>query len=154
MRWAKAIGVVGMVAGLGACASIVGSTESAVQLRTNPENATCELTGRNGFSRTVRTPASVTLPNAAAPLTVTCTAPGYRPTANTLDASASGWIWGNSAFMMATGGIALLGALVDESRGAGRAYKTDASFTLDADRPRAITTTERNGGRQMELKAR
>ncbi|MCR6632241.1 MAG: hypothetical protein NVV74_20565 [Magnetospirillum sp.] len=140
--------------GLAACASVVGSTSSEVQIRTNPDKARCDLKGYDGFSASVETPAIVSVPTAAAPVTVTCQAPGFRPTSYTLDATADGWIWGNSALFVATGGIAVLGALVDESRAAGKSYAEDVHYDLAPDRPRAIRARSRNGDVDLNLQAR
>ncbi|WP_173981157.1 hypothetical protein [Magnetospirillum sp. UT-4] len=141
-------------AGLSACASVIGSTESEVQIRTSPDNAQCDLKGYDGYAASVRTPATLTIPTAAAPVTVTCSAAGFRRTSYTLDATADGWIWGNTAFMMATGGIAVLGALVDESRSAGRAYAEDVKYDLAPDRPRPLRATSRSGDVDLRLNAR
>lgn len=142
--WAKRGAALAAIGLLGACASVVGSTESTVQIRTNPDNARCELRGMGGYGATVETPAAVTIPNRASPVSVMCQAPGFRQTAHTLTASADGWIWGNSAFMVATGGIAVLGALVDESRGAGKAYADEVDYTLSPDRPRPVRLKTRD----------
>lgn len=150
---ARLLGAV-VLTGLSACASVVGSTQSEVQIRTNPDKARCELKGYEGFSASVRTPASVSIPTAAAPVTVTCQATGFRPTSYTLDATAEGWIWGNSAFMIATGGVAVLGALVDESRSAGKAYAAEVRYDLAPDQPRNIRVRNRAGDMDMNLQAR
>lgn len=142
------------VAGLAACASVVGSTQSTVQIRTNPDNAHCDLRGHEGFATSVATPASISIPNAAAPVTVTCQAPGFRPTSYTLDATADGWIWGNSAFMISTGGVAVLGALVDESRSAGKSYAEEVHYDLSPDRPRPVRARTRGGDVDLNLQAR
>lgn len=140
--------------GLAACASVVSTTSSDVQIRTNPDKARCDLRGYEGFSASVETPASVTIPTAAAPVTVTCQAPGFRPTSYTLDATANGWIWGNSAFVVATGGVGILGALVDESRSAGKAYSDQVHYDLSPDRPRPVRVRSRNGDPDLNLQAR
>jgi len=142
------------LAGLTACASVVGSTESTVQIRTNPDKARCELRGHEGYAASVETPASLTIPNSAAPVTVTCQAAGFRPTSYTLDATANGWIWGNSAFFVATGGVAILGALVDESRSAGKAYAEEVHYNLSPDTPRAVRVRSRGGDVDTMLRAR
>ncbi|MBX9634623.1 MAG: hypothetical protein K2X44_06545 [Magnetospirillum sp.] len=147
------VGVVAL-AGLTACASVVGSTQSTVQIRTNPDKARCELRGHEGFSASIETPASISIPNAAAPVTVTCQAAGFRPTSHTLDATADGWIWGNSAFMVATGGVAILGALVDESRSAGKSYADEVHYDLAPDRPRPFRARSRGGEVDLNLQAR
>lgn len=139
---------------LAACASVVGSTESDVQIRTNPDKARCDLRGYEGFAASVETPASVAIPTTAAPVTVTCQAPGFRPTSYTLDASADGWIWGNSALFLASGGVAVLGALVDESRAAGKSYAEEVHYQLSPDRPRPVRARSRDGGQDLNLLAR
>lgn len=154
MGVAKGILAVGTALALAACASVVGSTQSSVQIRTNPDKAHCALKGRDGFAAQVETPAVISIPHSAAPVTVTCTAAGFRPSAYTLDATADGWIWGNSAFMLATGGVAVLGALVDESRGAGKAYAEEVHYDLTPDRPRPIRASSRKGDVNLDLKAR
>lgn len=147
------LGGAGLLA-LAACASVVGSTSSEVQIRTNPDKASCDLKGFEGFSASVETPASVSIPTNAAPVTVTCKAPGFRPTSYTLDATADGWIWGNSAFIVATGGVAVLGALVDESRAAGKSYADEVHYDLSPDRPRPVRVRTRGGETDLNLQAR
>lgn len=147
------LGGVGLLA-LAACASVVGSTQSDVQIRTNPDKAHCDLKGFEGFSASVETPATVTIPTAAAPVTVTCKALGFRPTSYTLDATAGGWIWGNSALFVATGGVAVLGALVDESRAAGKSYAEEVHYDLSPDRPRPMRARSRSGETDLNLQVR
>ncbi|NFV79153.1 hypothetical protein [Magnetospirillum aberrantis] len=158
MRIARTVGMVmagGMAMALAACASVVGSTESEVQIRTNPDNAHCDLSGYEGFAASVETPAAISIPNVAAPVTVTCRAPGFRPTSYTLNASADGWIWGNSALFLASGGgVAILGALVDESRAAGKSYAEEVHYQLSPDRPRPVRARSRDGGTDLNLQAR
>lgn len=158
MRGARRM-VYGLVAavglmGLAACASVVGSTSSDVQIRTNPDKARCELKGYGGYAASIETPAMLSIPNGAAPVVVTCQAPGFRPTSYTLDATADGWIWGNSAFMVATGGVAILGALVDESRSAGKSYAEEVRYDLSPDRPRPVRVRSRAGDPDLNLQAR
>lgn len=150
----KRLGAVIGLMGLAACASVVSTTSSDVHIRTNPDKARCDLRGYEGFSASVETPASVTIPTAAAPVTVTCQAPGFRPTSYTLDATADGWIWGNSAFVVATGGVGILGALLDESRSAGKSYSEQVHYELSPDRPRPVRVRSRNGDPDLNLQAR
>ncbi len=138
---------------LTSCASVVGSTESAVQIKTNPAQARCELKGHD-YKASVETPAEIVVPHSAAPVTVQCAAPGFRPTSYTLDAKADGWIWGNSAFIVATGGIAILGAVVDESRGAGRSYAEEVQYDLTPERSRLLRARDRSGDVDLRLMAR
>lgn len=142
------------VLGVAACASVISSTSSDVQVRTNPDKAQCELKGYEGFSASVETPATISVPTSAAPVTVTCRAPGYRPTSYTLDASADGWIWANSALFVASGGVAVLGALVDESRSAGKVYSEEVHYQLSPDRPRQVRARTRSGDTDLNLQAR
>lgn len=154
MRIAGRLLCVAGLTGLAACASVVGSTTSSVQIKTNPDKARCELTGYEGFSASIETPASVNIPHSAAPVTVVCKAQGFRPTSYTLDATAEGWIWGNSALMVATGGVAVLGALVDETRGAGKSYREEVRYDLTPERPRPVRLRSRDGGLDMNIEAR
>ncbi|HLO78415.1 MAG TPA: hypothetical protein VK196_18320 [Magnetospirillum sp.] len=147
------LGVAGLM-GLAACASVVSSTSSDVLIRTNPDKARCDLAGYEGFSASVDTPATVTVPAAASPVTVTCRAPGFRPSSYTLNASADGWIWGNSALVIATGGVAILGALVDETRSAGKSYADEVRYDLSPERPRPVQARSRSGDVDLKLLAR
>lgn len=125
---------------------------SEVQIGTRPAAAHCELSGRDGFAMEVETPATVTLPHAAAPITVSCQAPGFRRTVNSLYTSGNGWRWGNSAFLVMTGGAAALGLIVDEAVGSGVAYRKDFTVDLDTQAPRTVQATERNGGSTLHLR--
>lgn len=142
------------IATLAACASVVSSTKSDVQIRTNPDKAQCDLRGFGGYAASVETPATLAVPASAAPVTVTCKAPGFRPTSHTLNTSADGWIWGNSVFMVATGGVAILGALVDESRSAGKSYAEEVHYDLSPDKPRPVRVRTRAGDTDLNLQAR
>lgn len=136
-----------------ACASVIGDTETAVQIRTKPEAASCRLAGQGGYAASLVAPATISIPHNASPVTVTCQAPGFRPTSHTLTASAGNWIWGNSALIFGTAGVMVLGAVVDESRGAGKAFAEDVEYILDPDTPRTVRVKSR-GGEEMLLKAR
>lgn len=141
-------------AALASCASVMGDTESTVAIRTNPADAECRLTGRDGYEATVRSPASVSIPHTASPVAVRCTAAGFRPTSASLDATADGWIWGNAGLIFGTGGVVLLGAFVDESRGAGKTYQEEVEVKLDPDQPRAVRVMNRTDGSDVRLRAR
>jgi hypothetical protein len=106
------------------CASIVSSNESTTYIETFPEDARCELHGQD-FSRVITTPGSVHLPSEAAPVTVSCKKEDYFTTAQTLDTSMDGWIFGNLLF----GGI--IGGVVDIARGAGQKFPPKFSMVLD-----------------------
>lgn len=153
MDWKVGAAALLSLAGLAACASVVGSTQSSVRIQTNPAQARCVLAGHD-FSATIETPAEVVVPHAAAPVSVSCVAPGFRTTTYTLDVKGDGWIWGNSAFMLATGGIAILGALVDETRGAGRNFAEDVQYDLQPEQARAVRARSRAGDVDLRLQAR
>lgn len=137
-----------------ACASALNPLASDVRIGTNPEAAHCELTGRDGYRAEIQTPVMVTIPHAAAPVVVVCTAPGYRRTVNSLNATSSGWIWGNSALLIVTGGAAVLGLVVDEVLGSNWTYPSNAEFELDAERQRPVRVQSRDGSQDLNLRAR
>ncbi len=112
------------------------------------------MTGREGYHAVIDTPAMVTVPHSAAPVQVACSAPGHRRTVNSLSATSSGWIWGNSALLMVTGGAAVLGLVVDEALGSNWTYPSDAKFDLDAERQRPVRVQTRDGSQNLDLKAR
>lgn len=116
---------------LGGCASIVSDNKSTTYLETDPEASRCELHGQD-FKRVVTTPNSISLPSEAAPLTVSCSAPGYKRTTATLDTKMDGWIWGN---ILLGGGI---GLIVDATRGAGFKYPTKLSLVLEPEEFRTL----------------
>lgn len=151
---------VGMAAGLAllstvaACASVMGTTESTIVVRTNPPGALCSLKGQDGFTASVTTPGSVTIPHTASPVSVKCQAVGYRTTSNSLKASADGWMWANGALILGSAGVMALGAAVDEARGAGRSFADEVEYSLDPDRPRPVNVRTRDGGTNLMLDAR
>lgn len=107
-----------------ACASIVSDDDTTTYIATEPENARCELQG-DSFNRVVNTPASISLPADAAPITVVCEAEGFRQTSLDMDTSADGWIMGNIIF----GG--LIGVAIDAARGAGQKYPAELTVILE-----------------------
>ena len=139
---------------VGGCASVFNSSESEVQLRTNPASAHCQLSGQDGYSASVETPAAVMVPHAAAPVTVACVAGGYRRTVNSLNTTPSGWMWANSALLVATGGAVALGLVVDQSLGTDRTYRPEMNVDLDPERTRSIHARSRDGHQDLELKTR
>lgn len=110
-----------------ACASIISDNESTTYFATTPEHARCELHGQD-FTRVVETPGSMVLPADAAPVTVACTAEGYRTTTALLDTSADGWVVGNALFGLLGGPI---GLIIDASRGAGQQYPPQFALVLE-----------------------
>jgi len=148
------LAVCGGLVAVASCASAVNPRESEVQIRTNPDAAHCVLSGREDYRAEVDTPAMMTIPHSAAPVQVACTAPGHRRTVNVLGATSSGWIWGNSALLMVTGGAAVLGLVVDEALGSDWTYPGDAKFDLDAERQRSVRIQTRDGSQDLDIKAR
>lgn len=136
---------------VGGCASMFNGPSSEVSIVTQPAGARCTLAGADGFSAEVTSPASLRIPHKAAPVTVACEAAGYRRTVNTLNTSGSGWLWGNTAFIVFTGGAAVLGMMVDEAVGAGTSFGKGFSMELDAAATRRIQARQRDGGRSYDL---
>jgi hypothetical protein len=134
------------------CASLVNGSSSDVEIVTHPASARCHLTGADGFVADVTTPVTMPLPHKAAPITVACEAPGYRRTVNTLNAGGSGWLWGNTAFIVVTGGAAVLGLIVDEAVGASTSYHKSFNMDLDAESSRRLRATQRNGGPFFDIR--
>jgi hypothetical protein len=145
--------LLGLAAALavGGCASMFNGPSSEVSVATQPAGARCTLAGDDGFAAEVATPATLRIPHKAAPVTVACEAPGYRRTVNTLNTSGSGWLWGNTAFIVFTGGAAVLGMMVDEAVGAGTSYRKDFSMELDAAAVRRVQARQRDGARSFDL---
>ncbi len=141
------------VSGVTACASVMGNSHSIVQITTNPTGAQCKILGRDGFSATVTTPAELDIPHRAAPARMQCAKDGFRLTTYTLDTDGDGWVWGNGALAAATGGIALLGAMVDADRGAGEYFADSVTVTLPPTLPRPVRATSRNQGVTLETAA-
>jgi len=98
-----------------ACASVVSDNDSTTFIQTDPDKAKCELHGHN-YRQTLETPNSILLPANAAPITVACTADGYKTATKKLDTKIDGWIFGN----IILGGV--VGAAIDLARGAGFKY--------------------------------
>jgi hypothetical protein len=134
---------------LSGCASVINASTADVWIHTQPEPAQCDLTGRGGFTRSIQAPALVAVPRAAAPVTVACSAPGFRRTVASLNATPDGWVWGNSALVVVSGGVAILGMAVDEVVGSAWDYRDDLTVPLDVDRRRAVSTRSRGDGAAM-----
>lgn len=63
---------------LSGCASLFGPDEAATRIAATAPGAECVLTGE-GYSQTIRTPATVSPPPDASPIAVSCRAPGFHP---------------------------------------------------------------------------
>jgi len=124
MKRATSLLLIASMSMLTGCASIVSSNKSTTYIETDPENARCELHAQD-FKRVIQTPNSINLPAEASPITIACSAPGYRTTTQNLEASYDGWIIGNVLF----GGI--IGFAVDAGRGAGKKFPSQYMIVLD-----------------------
>lgn len=124
MQLVQLLLLVSMMCLLPACASVMSDNKSVTYMETVPEVAKCELHGQD-FKRVVTTPNSIPLPSEAAPITVACTAPGYKRTTATLDTKHDGWIWGN---ILLGGGI---GLIVDAAKGSGFKYPPKFSIIME-----------------------
>lgn len=109
---------------LGACASIASDNITETAIETEPAAASCKFYGHRYFHQ-VATPASVTLPAKAAPITLICEAEGHRREVAYLDTEADGWIFGN---MLLGGGI---GIMIDGASGAGQEYPERVFLPLE-----------------------
>lgn len=135
------------------CASVFNGPDSEVTIATDPAGARCVLSGAGGFSAEITAPATLDLPHKAAPVTVSCEAPGRRRTVNTLYADGSTWLWGNSALIAVTGGAAVFGLVVDEAMGATGAYPKDFNVRLDTDAVRQLRATQRRDGSTLDIRS-
>jgi len=136
---------------LSSCASVINASSADVVIRTRPEPAQCVLSGQGGYHATIDAPATVAVPRSAAPVTVSCSTPGYRRTVATLSASADGWVWGNSALVIVTGGVAFLGLAVDEATGSVWNYQPGLTVPLDEDKPRPLNLHQRGDATTTKL---
>ena len=126
--------LVGLGAALAGCSSLSGPSEQETRIATSPAGAECVLEGR-GYRQTVRTPAAVAPPVAAAPLTVTCTAPGHRTAKGWMRARFDNRMLGNLVFGSS------LGVMIDMINDRDRVYPSTyrvhmepASFRTEAAR--------------------
>lgn len=143
--WVPALCLICLLSG---CASIVSDNKSVTYLETVPEACKCELHGQD-FKRVVNTPNSISLPSEAAPITIACSAPGYKRTTATLDTKADGWIWGNILF----GGV--IGAVIDGAKGSG--FKFPPKYSLVLEPEQFASLDERDAwfnSRKAEIEAR
>ncbi len=124
------------LAALSGCASIASDNDTTTYIHTMPEAARCDLAGEE-FERTVNTPSSIMIPSKAAPVSLNCSADGYKTGTATLDTSVDGWIFGN----ILLGGV--IGAVIDASRGAGMRYPEEIEIVLEPEM--FATIAERDG---------
>ncbi|MPY70739.1 MAG: hypothetical protein GEU92_11695 [Alphaproteobacteria bacterium] len=123
--------LVGLGAALAGCSSL---SEQETRIATSPAGAECVLEGR-GYRETVRTPAAVAPPIAAAPLAVTCTAPGHRAAKGWMKARFDNRMFGNLVFGSSLGVV--IDMINDRDRvypSAYRVHMEPASFRTEAAR--------------------
>jgi hypothetical protein len=137
--------------GLVGCASLVNSRTAEVRIATQPVQAHCTLSGEDDYRAEIDSPAVIAIPRAAAPITVECTAAGYRRTVASLQAGSGGWIWGNSALIVGTAGAAVLGLVVDETLGSNQTFDPDLTVTLESERARALRARSRADGHVLDI---
>jgi hypothetical protein len=109
-----------------ACASLTSGQQQAMSFQTDPAEADCTLTQSNTEIARFRTPGSVVLKRAKAPITIACTKTGYHPTRAMIDTTIAGAAWGN----LVAGGI--VGVVIDQSTGAAFRYYDPPKFTMVA----------------------
>ena len=114
----------GCLLAVGACASIASDSKTETAIETEPAIADCKFYGHHYFLQ-VATPATVTLPAKAAPITVICEAESHRREVAYLDTEADGWIFGN---ILLGGGI---GVLIDGATGAGQEFPERVFLPLE-----------------------
>ncbi len=107
-----------------ACAEAIDTWGPSTRIQSEPEVARCTLEGK-GLQREVVTPVRVVLPKAASPVTVTCTAEGYRASAHKLitridNSIASNLLLGSS-----------IGMVVDIMSGAAEQYPSRIMINLE-----------------------
>lgn len=124
--------MLGVIAALSGCASIVSGNKSTTYIETDPKKARCELDGKD-FKRVVQTPTSIHLSATAAPIKVTCTADGYHAATTEMNTSSDGMILGNILF----GGV--IGVVVDAASQSGMKFPERVTLALD---PKGFATAE------------
>lgn len=105
------------------CASI-SSKKKHTLIESTPEQAQCEVTGKN-YKQRIATPATLDIPVNAAPVDVRCEKEGYFSVSERIDTKMDGMIVGN----ILMGG--LIGLAIDAGTGAGQQYPEKLSLILD-----------------------
>jgi hypothetical protein len=114
--WRARLFLAGLTLALAGCSSLGGNGQTT-EIVTDPVGAECVVAGA-GFRQVVRTPDTVAPPLEASPLSVTCTAPGYRDAQGPLRARFDDRIVSN--FVLGSS----LGVAIDMMNGRDRAYPT------------------------------
>ena len=106
------------------CASIISDGQMNMTVTSEPEDARCELSNKEG-RYVVRTPGTIPVDNTCSPLTVVCKKDGYKTVQREMDYSHKGETWGN---IILGGGI---GYFVDRGTGAACEYPQSITISLD-----------------------
>jgi hypothetical protein len=100
----------------GGCATVTSGKNQTLSFDTDPGGADCTLIQSGLDVARFRTPNTVSVHRASAPLIVACSKPGYRQTRAMISATTSAGAWGN----LVVGGI--VGVMIDQSSGAAFRY--------------------------------
>lgn len=106
------------------CATIASESEIVSNIQTKPAGAACVLTGEHGFRIAFETPAQRVLDVENAPYKLSCRAPGYFESWQTLFYEHDGWVFGN----ILIGGA--LGLVVDSMTQSGKHLPKDVRLRL------------------------
>ena len=107
--------MVGMCWGMTGCATISSGSDTYTQFNSTPEKIECTVEGQN-YKQVITTPANLTLPAKAAPVTITCNTQGYHQGVQTIDTKMDGSIFGN---ILLGGGV---GLIIDACTKSGQKY--------------------------------
>ena len=119
-----ALVVVGMCWGMTGCATISSGSDTYTQFNSTPEKIECTVEGQN-YKQVITTPANLTLPAKAAPVTITCNTQGYHQGVRTIDTKMDGSIFGN---ILLGGGV---GLIIDAWTKSGQKYPKSVMMELD-----------------------
>ena len=121
---------------LAGCAG--GFSSDLVETRISTENtrANCSLNG-TGYSHALQTPGHVVLPKGAAPVILSCQAPGYRTFVTTLRPLFNGKLLGNVL------AVSSMGVFIDMQNGHGEKYPKRVHIEME---PTSFPTAQARDG--------
>lgn len=109
---------------LTACASVIDAWGPSTRIQTDPSVARCTLEG-TGLQRVVVTPVRVVMPKDASPISITCSAQGYRSSVHRLITTIDNSIAANLLFGSS------IGMAVDIMSGAAEQYPSRILIHLE-----------------------
>ena len=109
---------------LAACAEVIDTWGPSTRIQTNPAVARCNLDGTD-LQRVVVTPVRVVMPKAASPVTISCSAEGYRSSKHVLITNIANSIATNLIFGSAAG------LAIDIMTGAAEQYPSRIAIHLE-----------------------